>query len=80
MHGRGNEEQIFIMRQSDVCSVCGCGESSLYDKVCMEELREVLQRYGVSCELMRAIRAMYQAGEACVKVNGMCGNGEARSA
>ena len=30
-----------------------------YDKVCGEELWVVLQRYGVSVDLLRAIRAMY---------------------
>ena len=30
----------------------------------------VLQRYGVSGNLLRAIEAMYQASEACVRVNG----------
>ena len=36
-----------------------------YDKVCREELWVVLQRYSVSGDLLRAIRAMYQASEAC---------------
>ena len=41
-----------------------------YDKVCREELWVVLQRYGVSGDLPRAISTMYQASEACVKVDG----------
>ena len=36
--------------------------------ICREELWVVLQRYGVSGDLLKAIRAMYQASEACVKV------------
>ena len=40
------------------------------DKVCREELWVVLQRYGVSGDLLRPIRAMYQAREACVRVEG----------
>ena len=31
-----------------------------------------LKRYGVSGDLLKAIRAMYQASEACVKVDGKC--------
>ena len=41
-----------------------------YDKVCREELWDVLQTYGVSGDLLRVIRAMYQASEACVRVDG----------
>ena len=44
----------------------------IYDKVCQEELWEALKRYGVSGDLLRAIRALYQASEACVKVDGEC--------
>ena len=43
-----------------------------YDKVCQEELRVALKRNGVSGDLLRAIRALYQASEACVKVDGEC--------
>ena len=32
-----------------------------YEKVCRKELWEVLQRYGLSGELLRSIRAMYQS-------------------
>ena len=39
-----------------------------YDQGIREELWEVLQRYGVSGDLLRAIRAMHQASEACVRV------------
>ena len=41
-----------------------------YDKVCREELWVVLQRYSVSGDLLRAIRAMYQVNETCVRVDG----------
>ena len=41
-----------------------------YDKVCREELWLVLQRYGMLGDLLRAIRAIYQASEACVRVEG----------
>ena len=41
-----------------------------YDKVCREELCEALRRYGVSGGLLRAIQSMYQASEACVRVDG----------
>ena len=40
-----------------------------YDKVCREELWVVLQGYGVSGDLLRAIRAMYQASVTCVRVD-----------
>ena len=37
---------------------------------------ETLQRYGVSVDLMRAIKAMYQVIEACVRVEMVkCQNG-----
>ena len=39
-----------------------------YDKVCRKELWEALKRYGVVSDLLRAIRAVYQASEACVRV------------
>ena len=42
-----------------------------YDKVCREELWECLQRYGVSSHLLTAIKAMYQASVACVRVDGV---------
>ena len=42
-----------------------------YDKVCREELWECLQRYGVSGHLLTAIKAMYQASVACVRVDGV---------
>ena len=38
-----------------------------YDKVCTEELWEALQRYGASCDVLRA---MNQACEACARVDG----------
>ena len=38
--------------------------------VCRVELRVVLQRYSVPGDMLRAIRAMYQASEACVRVGG----------
>ena len=41
-----------------------------YDKVCREELWEALRRYGVSGGLLRVIKSMYQASEACVRVDG----------
>ena len=41
-----------------------------YDKVCTEELWEAPRRYGVSGGLLRAIKSMYQASEACVRVDG----------
>ena len=44
-------------------------QEKAYDKVCQEELWEALKRYGVSGDLLRVIRALYQASEACVKVN-----------
>ena len=43
-----------------------------YDKVCRKELWEALKRYGVAGDLLRAIRTMYQASEACVRVDGEC--------
>ena len=39
-------------------------------KVCREELWVVLQKLSVSGDLIRAIRAMYQPSEACVRVDG----------
>ena len=33
---------------------------------------EDLKRYGVSGDLLTAIRALYQASEACVKLDGEC--------
>ena len=41
-----------------------------YDKVCTEELWEALRRYGVSGGLLGAIKSMYQASEACVRMDG----------
>ena len=37
-------------------------------------MREVLQRYGVSGDLLRVRRTMYQASEACIKVHGEMAN------
>ena len=42
----------------------------VYDKVCREKLWVVLQRYGLSGDLLRAIRAMYQASEPCGRGGG----------
>ena len=42
-----------------------------YDKVCREELWEALWRYSVHvCGLLRVIKSMHQASEACVRVDG----------
>ena len=41
-----------------------------YDKACREELWVVLQKFGVSGDLLRAIKAMYQASGQCVRVDG----------
>ena len=76
--GRGCAEQIFVMRQlaekmiekdKRMYAVLVDLEKA-YDKVCREELWETLQRYGVSGGLLRAIKSLYQASEACVRVDG----------
>ena len=76
--GRGCAEQIFVMRQltekmiekgKKLCAVLVDLEKA-YDKVCREELWEALRRYGVSGGLLRVIKSMYQASEACVRVDG----------
>ena len=78
--GRGCEEQIFVMRQlaekmiekNRKMYAVFVDLEEAYDKVCREELWEALKRYGVSGDLLRAIRALYQASEASVKVDGEC--------
>ena len=78
MTGRGCAEQIFVMRQltekmikmgKKLCAVFVDLEKA-YDKVCREELWESLRRYGVSGGLLKMIKSMYQASEACVRVDG----------
>ena len=76
--GKGCEEQIFVTRQlaekmiekDKKLYATFVDLEKPYDKACREELWVVLQKFGVSVDLPRAIRAMYQASEACVKVNG----------
>ena len=76
--GRGCSEQIFVMRQltekmiekgKKMYAVFVDLEKA-YDKVCREELWEALRRYGVSGGLLSVIKSMYQASEACVRVDG----------
>lgn len=38
--------------------------------VCREELWGAMQRYGVSGDLVRTMKVMYQASKACVRVDG----------
>ena len=76
--GRGCAELIFVMRQltekmiekgKKMYAVFVDLEKA-YDKVCREELWEALRRYGVSGGLLSVIKSMYQASEACVRVDG----------
>ena len=69
--GRGCEEQIFVMRllaekmieKDRKMYAVFVDLEKAYDKVCREELWEALKRYGVSGDLLRAIRALYVSGK-----------------
>ena len=75
--GRSTTDQIFTMKQLFAKSLehgkdlflCFVDLEKAYDRVPLDKLWKVLQKYGVNGQLLRAIKSFYCRPEVCVRVN-----------
>ena len=69
LHSEANLREILEVWQRSLFA-CFVDLEKAHDRVPRDKLRKVLQEYGVSGQLLRAIKSFYCRLEVCVRVNG----------